>query len=472
VLLRFELSDAGNADRLVESSGNDLRYCYETKTWLAWDGRRWRVDEGQRSRALMEKTIRRYIRQVAATGDKAAIRFAASCLDTWRLTNGLREAEKKLGVNAAELDAHPFLLTFQNGTLDLETGELLPHQRKHLITKMLHFDYKPEARCPRFLSLLENAVGKEAVPYIQKLCGYSLTGDTSEKSFFIVWGPTNTGKTTFLEILRKLCMEYAVLLQVDTLMERRGGEGAASEDLASLRGARLATTSELDRMRRLSIAMIKRIVQGQGKITTAAKWEKKITFDETHKLWFDTNYLPAIPAEEQATWNRLTIIAFANPLPKEDQLKNFSSILVREEGEGILAWAVEGERLRQQKGLGKEPEKFKEEKKKWAKKMDTLQQFIDERCIVDAPSKERSDALYQDYVAWTGGPERAMSHKSFTQQLTRLGFSLDAGRRFYECLRLAEKPPEKGASSETGAQSGNIGSTTDGQGGLFSGGKS
>jgi P4 family phage/plasmid primase-like protien len=441
-----KITDAGNAELLVAAEGDDLRYCFEMKKWLVWDKRRWLVDEKQTARVLMEETMRARVAEVVVSGSPKQIAVVSNCLDTYRITNGLHEAEKKLGVAATDLDTHPFLITFKNGTLDLETMTLGPHKREHLITKMIQHNYKPEAKLPRFLGLLEHAVGKEAMPYIQKLLGYSLTGETSEKTFIVVWGAGDTGKTTFLEIVRKLLEEYAVLLQVDTLMDRRGSDSTAQEDLAALRGTRIATTSELDQGRKLSIAVIKRIVQGQGKITASAKYEKKITFPETHKLWFDTNHLPMIPADEQAVWNRVAVVVFGNPVPRDKQDRKLAATILNEEAEGILAWMAEGERLRQKEGLGEMPESFKREKEKWQKKMDVIQQFIDERCEKRNGLRAKCDAVYQDYVTWNGNPEHAISRRTFTVHLANLGIAVDKGRRYYEGLALikeSDEPAEK-----------------------------
>jgi P4 family phage/plasmid primase-like protien len=217
-------------------------------------------------------------------------------------------------------------------------------------------------------------------------------------------------------------------------MEKRGGDSAVQEDLVSLRGARLATTSELDQNRKLSIAAIKRIVQGQGQITASAKYEKKITFSETHKLWFDTNHLPVIPPDEQAVWNRVAIVVFSNPVPKSEQDKYLADTILREEAPAILAWMAQGEHLRQVEGLGEVPAIFVAEKEKWRKKMDVFQQFIDECCATGL--REEKDALYQAYVTWCGGQDHAVSPKVFTQRMDKANHPLDDGRRYYKGIVL------------------------------------
>jgi putative DNA primase/helicase len=428
------INDSANADRLVEAEGADLRYCFELKSWLVWDGRRWAVDVGQRSRALMEQTMRTYVQQIIAATKNVKVMVAATrCLDTHRITNGLREAEKKRGINAAKLDTHRFLLTFTNGTLDLQTGQLGPHEREHLITKMIHHPYNPEAKCPRWLEFIRHAMEPDAASYLQKVVGYAMTGDTSEKKFFVIVGEGDTGKTTLLNVLRTVFREYAVLLQVDTLLDRFGSDGATQEDLASLRGVRLATTSELDQGRRLSVATIKRICQGMGEITASAKYMKKITFAESHKLFIDTNHLPLIPVDEQPLWNRLIVFVFGNPVPKHLQNRRLNDDLVRDEAEGIIAWAVEGNQRRGREGLDDVPDSFQQAKLKWREKMDSVKEFLREECVVQEDLREWRTQAYEAYVNWQGrGRSGAViSPRAFTERLESLGHQRTDDRRYY-----------------------------------------
>ena len=37
----YKKTDIGNAERLVDTFGDDLRFCHPFNKWLVWDGRRW-----------------------------------------------------------------------------------------------------------------------------------------------------------------------------------------------------------------------------------------------------------------------------------------------------------------------------------------------------------------------------------------------------------------------------------------------
>src|ERR1039457_4753354 len=137
------------------------------------------------------------------------------------------------------------------------------------------------------------------IGYLQKAFGYALTGVTSEKVVFIFYGSGNNGKSTLLSTFLKILEEYAVLLQIDTLMVRQESNNTQA-DLADLRGTRFVMTSETEQGQRLAEGKLKRITQGMGKIKAPRKYENPIEFDETHKLWLDANHLPQVRGTDNA----------------------------------------------------------------------------------------------------------------------------------------------------------------------------
>jgi putative DNA primase/helicase len=372
--------------------------------------------------------------------DEQAEKFARSCLNARRIASLLSMAESEIFVRPAELDTDPYLLNFLNGTVDLRTGKLRPHQRKDFITKLIHYDYRPSAPCPLWLRFLDQIMGggpdasagkleraQRLMDYLQRAFGYSLTGNTIEKAVFVVFGTGDNGKSTMLTTFRHLVEEYAVLLQVDTLMVRQESNNTQA-DLADLRGARFVQTSETEEGQRLAQGKLKRITQGMGKIKAARKYENPIEFPETHKLWLDTNKKPTIrDADDRAMFNRLHPIPFEVTITKTD--RDMPAKLLRE-AEGILAWAVAGAKLWFESGLDR-PAEVQAARDQWRSEVDQLGSFIKDCCVTAENCRGQASALYAEYKRWaeTGGEKDVMTSTAFGLKLAGRGFGKEATNR-------------------------------------------
>lgn len=458
VLLDQHLNDHGNAERLIAISGNDLRYCHDFKKWLVWDGRRWEIDQTGKARKLAIDAMVEFFRQADASGNDLAAKFARASLDNRRVRDALAMAEPQLAIRPSELDAKPHLLNCQNGTVDLSTSELRPHERGDYITKLVHFSYRPEAKCPRWDTFLDEVMGggpdasegaleraQRLVEYLQRALGYSLTGVTSEKAVFVLFGEGDNGKSTMLTAFREIIDEYSVLLQADTLMARQESNNTQA-DLADLRGARFAQTSETEEGQRLSRSKLKRITQGMGKIKAARKYENMIEFIETHKLWMDTNRKPVIrDADDKATFNRLHPIPFTVRIPP-DRIDRTLPAKLEQEAEGILVWAIIGAQRWYTGGLGRPPE-VDAARQEWQSESDKLGRFIEERCIDGDSLRVRTSDLYAAYRSWAeqAGEKNLLSSSDFHAKVQSRGlqkkhtergdFYLKLGRLF-TCLTI------------------------------------
>jgi putative DNA primase/helicase len=434
------LNDTGNADRLIAFRGAELRYCPAIRKWLVWDGRRWAVDDKGAIRRAAKQTMLEFLSQAAHADDEKLQKFAYGSLDARPINSMIALAECELVITPDQLDTHPFLLNFLNGTLDLRTGELKPHDQKQYLTKLVHHNFEPQAECSLFLSFLGRIMGGHAdasepeldradrmVEYLQRALGYSMTGTTEEKAVFVPFGTGNNGKTTLLSTFLQLLEEYAVLLQVDTLMVRAESNNTQA-DLADLRGARFVMTSETEEGQRLAQGKLKRITQGMGKIKATRKYENPIEFPETHKLWMDTNSKPLIrAADDQATFNRLHPIPFTVTIPTDEIDKTLPRKLLAE-AEGILAWAVEGAKLWRRVGLQKPPE-VSAANDDWRSENDQLGRFVEECCVVADYASAKARPLYEAYRAWAeGAGEHAVTETLFGTRLRDRGYAKEHRR--------------------------------------------
>ena len=458
-LLNFPLNDHGNAQRVAAIYGPSMRYCHAFKKWLLWDGWRWRVDETERARRLACLVMVKFFAQAADKGGHDDSRygyqsegsrlteFASVSINAKGITNMLTtlRSDPEIVIEPGELDTHPYLLNCLNGTVDLRTGTIGPHDPEHYITKLVCHRYRPEAKCQRWLRFISEVMNgkQDLVNYLQTALGYSLTGCTIEKAVFVLFGDGNNGKTTMLSTIRTLIQEYATLVQVDSLMTRSEESNNVKADLADLRGARFAMTSESEQGQSLSPAKLKRITQGMGIIKSVRKYENPIEFEETHKLWLDTNRKPKIPdADDAAIFNRLHPIPFTVIVPREKIDRDLPGKLLRE-AEGILAWAVAGAKLWHEHGLNKPPviESATEE---WREESDWVESFIEDRCAVGDDVSAGADALFKAYCGWASDcGKKPCSRPVFSEKMMGKGINkkhMETGTR-YLGIRIAQGEP-------------------------------
>jgi len=444
-LLVQPYTDTGNAERLIVMYGHDIHFCVDMKKWLVWDGRRFNSGDTRRVKLFAKLTMREMHKQ-AATLEKSKSEAAERHARTSESAKGIAamltcaEYEGHGPISAADLDQTPYLLNCLNGTLDLRTDQFREHRREDLITKLVHFNYRPGAQCPQFMRFVHRIMGDgpdasdqareradRLVSYLQKCFGYSLTGDVSEKAVFCFFDAAatrsgNNGKTTLLEIIRFVLAEYSGQILIDSLMMHQSRESNASmADLGDLRGTRFVTTSEAEEGQRLAVGKLKYITQGMGEIKTCRKYENPITFTATHKLFLDANHKPVVRGTEKAVWNRLKPIPFTVTIGPEEIDKTLLEKL-KGEAEGILAWIVEGCRRWRREGLGDPPEVL-EAAAVWKAESDRLPAFLEEKCVLGQDGWVAVSLLWPAYQSWCeANNERFRLPKTaFEEKLEELG---------------------------------------------------
>jgi putative DNA primase/helicase len=419
--------DTGNAQRFLARHGGDVRYCHDFKTWFFWDGKHWVRDKQGRVTTLAKNVVIEFLTQACAAGNRDSEKFAKSSLDAPRIKALLTLSQSEVPIRAEEFDSQPDLLVFNNGMLDLSTGVLRNFDRGAFITKMVRFDYMPEARCPLFLAVMRRWMGaahdearaERLVNAFQVYLGYSLTGHTSAKAVFMLIGPKDTGKTTLLELFCELLKEHATLIRIETVMEGPAQRSlGVRADLADLHGARFARTSETEEGKRLAESQLKYITQGMGSIRAERKFENPFEFEATHKLFIDANHKPVIRGTDSAIWDRLITIPFDVVIPEEEK---DALLLVKllAEAEGILAWAAAG--AGSWYGDGRRlprPDEVRAAGEVYRADMDTVKRFLDECCEYGVSFRVGSTEIYRAYHRWAeSGGERPMAHVSFSTRM-------------------------------------------------------
>ena len=151
-----------------------------------WDSRVWsRLDDNQ---------IKYYADQLYGKRFSTAQRVAAVC-----------NLLKARAVTTAVFDRNP-VLTFQNGTLEIETGNFREFSQDDYCSIIMDYDYDPAATCPTWESFIEDVTDDEPrrQEILQFIAGYVLMNDCRHQKVFILVGNGGNGKSVYLEIIQKL----------------------------------------------------------------------------------------------------------------------------------------------------------------------------------------------------------------------------------------------------------------------------
>jgi phage/plasmid-associated DNA primase len=227
-LAKLGCTDTDNADRFVRRYGREFACCPEGD-WLYFDGKRWRPDLERRR----ELSARHTARQIAAeipfvpTRDREQrTAHAQRSLGKAAIDRMIEMATPMLMVSLEKLDANPWLLNVDNGTLNLQTGTLQPHDPGDLIAKLAPVNYDPDAKAPVFGRFMQRVLNGNLglFKYLQCISGYTLTGSTSEGVFFYLRGRHGNWEGAFVNNFREMLGDYAMHMSAEMLLVKARGD--------------------------------------------------------------------------------------------------------------------------------------------------------------------------------------------------------------------------------------------------------
>jgi len=445
----INLTDLGNAKRLTKACGNDIRYCFHTKKWYVWTGRRWAVDD----KGIIYRKAKRVVQSILAeAADIEDDELRKSLTKHERVSEAdsriramvnLAQSEGEIPVRLSDFDRDAMLLNTVSGTIDLSTGKVGPHRRAEMATKMSPVAYDPEAKCPiweRFLNQV--TVGNKALQeYLQRCVGYSLTGETKEHALFLLYGKGANGKSTFLEVVRHVLGDYAQTADFASFMVSKNQ--TVRNDIAKLNGARLVTATESEYGKRMSEVVVKQLTGGDT-VTARFLYSEHFEFVPQFKLWLATNHKPKIVGADDGIWRRIRLIPFTVQIPKEKQDKDLPKKL-KAEASGILNWALEGLCQWSKIGLA-EPDTVTDATSEYRADQDVLQHFLDARCKTGVGERVKGSSLYASYKLWAEiSGEFIMSERDFGNAMSDRGYTRfrTSNERGWEGIALIAEETEK-----------------------------
>jgi putative DNA primase/helicase len=479
-------TEFGLAERLVDQHRLDIRWEPSWRSWLGWNGKHWNVDAGSEVvRQRMFETVRSIITEADAFAEEYVVakknyeamqrdpNISAELLTQTeakyeQLKKQLEEVHKfalKSETNAKELSAiniashfpevitshlgfnrNPWLLNFKNGTLDLRTGVLSPHNREDYITRIVPFDFDPDAKCPRFDAFMRNFMcdNERLIKFLWRAMGYSVCGVTDEQKMFILYGDGANGKSTFLNLMLELLGQgptgYAMAANSENLLSNRGTNRHETWRM-SLAAIRFAACQEVDEGRALAESLLKELT-GSDIITGRKLYQNEWSYKPEFTLWLALNHLPHVRGTDEGIWRRLCVIP-CNASFKEKPDRDMPRRLLQE---AVGIWARLAREAREWiKEQLVTPREVIVANTLYRHEQDPLRDFIERWCVVSADAVETRSTLWAAYEEYCTEYKVRTFHerKRFYAALEKqYGTKKVHGERFFVGLKV-KTPKER-----------------------------
>ena len=410
--------------------------------WLVWSGTRWQPDD----RNTVFSRARALDREFAPQANKRLQRSIASA-KTRAAVVSLAQDDERLTMTAEQWDRDPWLLNTPGGTLELkDSGRLRPADRNDYITKSAAVAPDPGCPTPLWSAFLQmvTAGDRELEAFLQRACGYSLTGQTTEHALFFLYGTGANGKSTFVEALRGIMSDYARPVPIETLMWSRNERHPT--DIAGLRGARVASAIETGTGRGWDEPKVL-MLTGGDRISARLMRQDFFDFVPQFKLWIAGNHKPGLRSVNEAIRRRVNLVPFTVTIPRDKRDARLGEKL-KDEWPGILAWMVEGCLQWQQQGLAP-PAAVTEATDAYLEAQDLIAQWLEDCCEVGKTLSEPSSLLFASWSSWCeAAGEKPGRQREFNDGLEQKGFKQIRDKRanmFYG-LRTIKQATYGGAS--------------------------
>jgi putative DNA primase/helicase len=294
----------------------------------------------------------------------------------------------------------PKILNVANGLLDWRTGQLSPHSPDHYSIIRIPVRWDPAATCPRISAFLAEVLARDAIDLVLELAGYALYPGNPFRKAVLFLGPTGTGKTVLLAVISALLGAQNVSnVPLHTLQNHRYAPAELYGKLANICG-------DLEARQIEGSSVFKQITGGDA-VLGERKYGQPFSFTPFALPLFSANEAPASSDLTDAWFERWLVVEMINQFVGPNAAKSAdpdlrAKLTTPEELSGLLNLAVTGLQRLMARDEFALPASVTRAMTVYRRGVDTLERFVDERCILDAEAATRRSAVFEAYCRWCG----------------------------------------------------------------------
>ena len=348
-----------------------------------------------------------------------------------------------------KLNNSPNELPIKGGKIiDLKTLKVRGRYRTDFFSFELDVDYLKNDKLEHANKFFSEVMGKdeESIKFLQKILGYSMTGETDLRSFFIFWGKGSNGKSVINEFMRLILKSMYTSVDKRVFLKSNRTE-SHTEFLMPLLTARFGGLSEVDKEETINENLIKKLT-GNDPIDGRALYGRQMTFKPKCKYFMLTNNKPKLNVNDEAAVSRCVFIEYAckfvdNPTKPNEFKKDtkFIEDLQTKYLNEVFTWLCIGANNYYNNRILILPKKIQDSTNGYINEQDKVQDFINDNIeSIELSDVKRSDVFksYENYCTSNGYDP--LSKQELFKDLEKKGFELKKtkGEYYYKNLKFIE----------------------------------
>jgi putative DNA primase/helicase len=229
-----------------------------------------------------------------------------------------------------------------NGMFDLEEDQLLSFSPEYYSRNQIPIPYNPEAVCPRFVGeLLGGMMGSEDITLFQKVFGGFLLPENLPQIITMIYGEASAGKSTLVNVcLGILGDDYIGSLRLKYIDSRF--------ELGRLITTRLLTAPDIppNFLDDNNAQALKAMTGGDTLEAELKGSNSSFKVQGTFHVVITGNSRPIVRIQnDRDAWKRRLVPFEIKKLGRSKSIPNFDKLLIEEEGQGMLFWAIRGAQM-------------------------------------------------------------------------------------------------------------------------------
>jgi len=285
-------------------------------------------------------------------------------------------------------------IVVENGTLNLDTLELSPHDPNFLTTVKFPMLYDPDAKCPKFEEALNEWLSPEDKTTALELMGNVLTANRKnfEKAVISI-GEGSNGKSCWLKVLRGII----------------GKDNCSSISIHALQWERFTPAQLYGKLANIFPDISNRELNNLGKFKMAVSGDafdvEKKGKDHFHmesfaKHFYSANEMPSMKDNSDSIYRRMLILKWENQfLPGAGRIEDYDQVLLEEKA-GIFNLMLTHYKNLLKNGKFTFDQSIEKVRETITRESDKLREFVETCLIPQIGSYLVKEDLHNKQVEW------------------------------------------------------------------------